>query len=64
MNYSVKEIDNVYCVYEKPTEQIIREYYDKQEAKRFIRHLNFGGGFDGNTPTFFLKNFEKSKQNN
>ena len=26
----------------------------KDEAKKLCRHLNMGGGFDGNTPSFFL----------
>jgi hypothetical protein len=25
-----------------------------------VRHLNFGGGFDGSTPTFFLAEREKT----
>jgi hypothetical protein len=24
------------------------------KAKELVRHLNFGGGFDGSTPAFFL----------
>ena len=30
-----------------------------QEARDTCRHLNFGGGFDGWTPAFFLEKREK-----
>jgi hypothetical protein len=30
------------------------------KAKEMVRHLNFGGGFDGSTPAFFLAEREKT----
>lgn len=30
------------------------------KAKEMVRHLNFGGGFDGHTPEFFLAEREKT----
>ena len=45
----------VYDVYEVPTDQVIKRFQDPKEAKKFMRHLNFGGGFDGWSPTFFLR---------
>jgi hypothetical protein len=30
-----------------------------RKAKDLVRHLNFGGGFDGFTPAFFLAKREK-----
>jgi hypothetical protein len=31
-----------------------------RKAKEMVRHLNFGGGFDGHTPAFFLAEREKT----
>jgi hypothetical protein len=48
----------VYNVFENRTETkekiFIKQFMDREEAKKFSRHLNLGGGFDGWTPTFFL----------
>ena len=54
MNYKLINTNNLYSVLETQTEQIIKSFKDQSEAKRFMRHLNFGGGFDSWTPTFFL----------
>jgi hypothetical protein len=43
-------------ILETKTNQIIKTGLDLKKAKETIRHLNFGGGFDGETPAFFLKN--------
>lgn len=45
-------------VLETTTNQIIASSLPMPEAKAMVRHLNFGGGFNGNTPSFFL---QKSK---
>lgn len=45
----------VYDVVETTTSQVIQTFLDQKEAKAFLRHLNFGGGFDGWTPSFMLK---------
>lgn len=48
----------VWKVVERRTE--LKEEYDiktftnKEDAKKFSRFLNLGGGFDGWTPSFFL----------
>jgi hypothetical protein len=34
-------------------------FSQQSEAKKVLRHLNLGGGFDGFTPTFFVKNTKK-----
>ncbi len=46
----------VYDILETTTDQIVAEgiHGYRDEAKRLCRHLNMGGGFDGNTPSFFL----------
>lgn len=52
--YKILEEDNTYKVFEIATEQVIKSFSDKTEAKKFLRHLNLGGGFSGWTPTFFM----------
>ena len=63
MNYKIEEIEDQYCIIENRSESIIRKYSDKNKAKKFLRHLNLGGGFDGWTPNFFVKSLELSVQN-
>ena len=57
MNYYIEkdETSNSWKVIERPTQQTIKENLIHQEAKRFLRHYNLGGGFDGWSPTFLLK---------
>lgn len=55
MNYKMQEINSGYVVFETMTNQIIKTFQSREKAKRFLRHLNLGGGFDGWTPTFLLK---------
>jgi len=51
-------------ILETKTNQIIKTGIDLKKAKEMIRHLNFGGGFDGETPTFFLSDIKKSGSSN
>lgn len=64
INYKIVDLKEkrkkVFGVLEKETENIIKVFFDKDEAMALCRHLNLGGGFDGNTPAFFLKNFIKN----
>jgi len=48
-----------YELIELQTQQIIKNDLPSHEAKALCRHLNFGGGFDGWTPNFFLEKSEK-----
>lgn len=48
-----------YDVFETATEQVIGSFADQKDARYFMRQLNLGGGFDGWTPSFFLKDFKK-----
>ena len=41
-------------VVETTTGQTIKSDISMSKAKVLVRHLNFGGGFDGFTPAFFL----------
>ena len=57
MNYQLHNENNEFNIYETNTKQVIKTLKTKDEGKKLIRHLNFGGGFDGYTPPFFLKSF-------
>ena len=47
-------------IVETKTDQIIIKSVCMAKAKEMVRHLNFGGGFDGSTPAFFLAEREKT----
>lgn len=47
-------------ILEIKTDQIVIKSVCMSKAKEMVRHLNFGGGFDGSTPAFFLAEREKS----
>lgn len=42
-------------IVEQTTGQVVKEGLLSHDAKALCRHLNFGGGFDGFTPAFFLE---------
>jgi hypothetical protein len=52
MNYYHEKKDNT--ILEKDTSQTIAKFEDVKELKQVMRNLNLGGGFDGNTPPFFM----------
>jgi hypothetical protein len=56
VNYKIQQVENVYEIIETQTGNIIAGNLDQHQAKTACRHLNFGGGFDGHTPEFFLQN--------
>lgn len=49
-------------ILETKTNQIVLKGLGMRKAKEMVRHLNFGGGFDGFTPEFFLAEREKTLQ--
>ena len=55
MNYRINIKNNIFEVVEVTTNYIIKSFTLHKEAKDLMRHLNLGGGFDGFTPRFFLK---------
>jgi len=55
MNYKMFNDLGSYKVLETTTEQTVGLFSTEIEARKFLRHLNFGGGFDGWTPSFFLR---------
>lgn len=46
-------------ILETRTDQIVLKGLGMRKAKEMVRHLNFGGGFDGQTPAFFLAERKK-----
>lgn len=50
-----------FSVIENDSGHIIESGLSNTAAKALCRRLNFGGGFDGNTPAFFLKKIQKVK---
>ena len=52
--YEVSYVESSGDVLEIKTDQIIKRGLGLRKAKDLVRHLNFGGGFDGSTPAFFL----------
>jgi hypothetical protein len=64
MNYKLIEdkSKSFYNILETKTEQVITSFPGDKflEARAFMRQLNLGGGFDGWTPSFLLKNAVKS----
>jgi len=67
MNYDLIEgraNRDMYDVLETLTDQVIKSFpgEDFLKARTFMRHLNLGGGFDGWTPSFLVKNISVSKK--
>ena len=60
MNYKIVEKDGKFEVFETPTKLTIKSFSEREDAKKLMRNLNLGGGFDGLTPTFFTKNIPDS----
>ena len=55
MNYKIDKDHFGYNVIETGTDQIMKVCESHDEAKKLMKHLNLGGGFDGFTPNFFTK---------
>ena len=51
-------------ILEVKTDQIVKRGLGIRKAKELVRHLNFGGGFDGSTPAFFLAESAKMLDSN
>ena len=51
--YTVKNVDDLYYVFETASENYIRKFKDKNEACKYSKLMNRGQhGFQGWTPTF------------
>ena len=56
VNYKIQKTENgMHEIVEIQTGNIVGGNLDMSQAKTSCRHLNFGGGFDGLTPSFFLQ---------
>lgn len=60
LDYKVIEKDGKFCIEERSTEYIIKSFNNKDEAKKYMKFLNLGGGFAGFTPSFILNNTSKN----
>lgn len=59
MFYAIKPTTNLrYHVVETSTGNLVSSDLKEPQAKKLCRHLNVGGGFEGFTPDFFLRNVE------
>jgi len=52
VNYKIVELDGNFIVEEKQTGYYFYAANTREEAKKVMKHLNLGGGFDGYTPAF------------
>lgn len=59
MNYKIVSTSELHQILETATEQVIESFPTREEARKMLRHFNLGGGFDGYTPTFMVKNCSK-----
>ena len=54
MGYTDSYVESGGDILEIKTDQVVKKNLSIKKAKEMVRHLNFGGGFDGHTPAFFL----------
>lgn len=54
--YEVVRGDGGFSIIETPTKQVIKKEMKNYDAEKLKHHLNRGGGFDGYTPAFFVRN--------
>lgn len=54
INYKIQKNQDQFDILETQTNQIIESHKMQQDAKKRVKHFNFGGGFDGWTPSFFM----------
>ena len=53
---------NAFHVVETASGRSIKQFPLKTEAVKLLRFLNLGGGFDGWSPSFFLKKIDLTKK--
>jgi len=64
VDYKVIEIGGSYCVQENATGHIIKAFDKNDEAKKYMKFLNLGGGFSGWTPQFIVSNSSSALNKN
>jgi hypothetical protein len=52
--YSYVKENGEFLIKERATGYTVRYFFDLDQTKKFIKHLNSGGAFAGWTPNFFL----------
>jgi hypothetical protein len=57
--YAVKSLSGIgvkdqYLIVERKTNYVIAVRSTQQAARKVVDHMNSGGAFDGETPTFFV----------
>ena len=52
--YQIRRHGNTFKVLENETKQYVAESSDRNKAKKYMKHLEDGCGFGGNTPTFLM----------
>jgi hypothetical protein len=56
LDYKIIEKNGKFSVEERSTQYIIKTFNTREDAKKFMKFLNLGGGFAGFTPSFILNN--------
>ena len=64
VNYSIIDINGTYFVEEKQTGYHVYSSKTREEAKKVMKHLNLGGGFDGFSPGFVVNGLISTLNNN
>ena len=64
MGYTDSYVERGGDILEIKTDQVVKKNLSIKKAKEMVRHLNFGGGFDGHTPAFFLAESAKMLDSN
>ena len=56
-HYSLVEGEDkaLYYIKENKTDQVIKAFKSFSDARKFLKHLENGGGFHGWTPNFFVE---------
>lgn len=64
VNYKVESNSGLFNVVEKQTGHIVYTHHFASEAKKMMKHLNLGGGFDGFSPRFVVDGLISTLNNN
>lgn len=52
INYKIVKENKMFLIKELKTDKYIISVNSEFQAKEWVKHLNMGGGFDGDTPSF------------
>lgn len=64
VNYKVESEAGLFHVIEKQTGHVVYTHHFASEAKKMMKHLNLGGGFDGFSPSFLFNGAKTALNNN